>query len=207
MKKHFFSVLAMAMLLFCFGGEVSANLVVSLDFGAGQGTTVYTTPAPFTEADPDQLPWVPLVYLSVENTGDDVSSFLFWGADISGEGSLTIRSSARYFEFNTEVFLQPGETVWTPVIEFAGANNYTANAGGYPPAQEGEFINLQSMSVEYSINLGSLIIISEAATQGEFLRRGEIMGESSPAPVPEPATMLLFGTGLASLGWLRRKKK
>ena len=80
-----------------------------------------------------------------------------------------------------------------------GSNNII-----YSDSDENDGNYIGSM-LTYNIAPGAYVFAVDFDGNGTFT--DAIMHAESIAPVPEPATMLLFGTGLAGLGVFGRKKK
>lgn len=128
------------------------------------------------------------ILLNVTNTGD-------MEANKNGGflGSGTWRSPTGPYD-NGQVFpttgaIQPGET---KTIAF-----YTIFAASSPVASGGYLANANY--VDFRISTGPSV--DQRYQLGDF--RWTV---SDQASVPTPATLALFGLGLAGLGWLRRKK-
>ncbi len=75
---------------------------------------------------------------------------------------------------------------------------------GLTPGMESKFFFLDTMETSYNSSL-----LFDLTNIGQTEISGLYQGYAPGSPVPEPATMLLFGTGLASLvgSRLRKKKK
>jgi hypothetical protein len=202
MKKTFF--LTMAMLLLTVSGG-SANIIVSIEYGAGIGTTVYTSPNTVVATDIDQLQWTPLVYLSIENNSADEDYFTLYSALFATDGQLIAKPSSNYFPMAQTVVLAAWETILTPIIEFTGSRFPFDNSGIFYPAQLGDFIGIRDIQLDYIASWGFFEIFV-IADSGTYLRTGAV-GGSSTDPVPEPATMILFVTGIAGLISMKRRRK
>lgn len=203
MKK--ISLLLMLWMVLLSAKDSLGDIIVSFEVPDGQGTTKFIAPSNYPTGDADQLTWVPLMNLSVENTGENEGHFILQAVSFyCNEGNLISRSGSWYFPFMGDIAIAPESTVVTPIVDFAGAFLNVEDSIFYP-AKNGDEVELLGVTVEYYLEDIVLRSISLFADEGAFLKRGEIAG-STADPVPEPCTMLLFGAGISAL-FIRSRKK
>ncbi|MCP5128062.1 MAG: CHRD domain-containing protein [Pseudomonadales bacterium] len=118
-------------------------------------------------------------------TLDDISGLLSW--DISFTG-LTGPATAMHFHGPATVGVNAGVQV-----------NIGAISGLFSPSIGSTLIDVaqaaQLLAGNWYINIHTAIYPG-----------GEIRGQVVPGRIPIPATLTLFGIGLAGLGWSRRKR-
>ncbi len=158
------------------------------------GTTLFRITETFTSAA--ELGGSDNLYeYSVENLSTNLSASLFRVANpdylartMSGPAGWNERGGAQNFlweTFTASNYINPGETL-------AGFEIYTPG-----------LIQLTSPPLE--MNEIGWIMAFDNANNGA---RVDVFGPIAPvAPVPEPATMLLLGTGLVGLAGFRKKTK
>jgi hypothetical protein len=119
-------------------------------------------------------------------------------------------------------FLDRADTVWDIIdFHFPDFSPVTPlwSVGGFSLAMTSRTYDKSLSDVSYLINIYGTGTVSSAGyydTMGIFNFTAQGVGDANfswsasaaTSPIPEPATMLLFGTGLAGLaGVFRRKKK
>ena len=119
----------------------------------------------------------------------NLQSFTLWNdINVNREGVQTFRL---HFFDASDTFIQSTATLFAPVGQFAGQTYSFAS-----PVLNVSRVDLDTLTL-LTGGVGSRIEIREVAFEGE---------RSVGSPVPEPGTLLLLGSGLASLVAWRRKK-
>lgn len=128
----------------------------------------------------------------------DLSTWDSWNSREGYYDQLLVTTSSNGFYWDssndptTEIVVQLGGSRWTDeTFEKIGVDNL------HLTLDAGEYLSI-ALEAKYDA-----LFTSEA--MGKF----NFTANSAPAPVPEPATMILFGTGLVGLAGvaIRRKKK
>jgi hypothetical protein len=105
----------------------------------------------------------------------------------------------------TRMDINPDRT-WN-IITATG--NYDNMLGGLSVSSQYENLQSNPNYWDFNVKNGHLAIVvgDNYGGTSSWVLLGEAKYETSAAPVPEPATMLLMGTGLAGFIGVRRKKK
>lgn len=148
---------------------------------------------------------VNFVEMSVSNNDSQPVTFsmidLGWG--ISSDSVLYTQSGVANFN---QIIIQPNSSYVGTLIYGAGAS-YVGS--GLSPSALGDFSRIIFVQLEFSVN-GVVDYFDFESAGNSYLWRHDVTSQISnggTAPVPEPTTALLFGTGLIGLAGISRKKK
>ncbi len=135
-----------------------------------------------------------------DNGGTDLFSQSWFQTDIISAVASVGTYEANFFfpHYNNDpVFLTNGSGALSSTAWYDIDSNNTDNLGIGSP---GFYVNaLVTSQVKH--------LVFSTSSHPNSPENWSVSAASGPAPVPEPTTMLLFGTGLAGLVGLRRKKQ
>ena len=191
MKKAFLAVLVAMVLIFVVAPE-SRALVFDFNFTTN---VIEETDVPMTGQLKDYVqPWMNVV---LTNDSQEVLDLSFDEALYNSSGGVLTIFSDDIFQ---EISILPGESKEVGFL-MAGPYYFDFDAWDWEPCKVGDFATVTSFTLgfndgAYGIHLdnpGWTVTVVEA--------------DNGVNPVPEPATMILFGTGLAGLAAVGRRRK
>jgi hypothetical protein len=131
------------------------------------------------------------------NDGQDTLNLLLSeGIYNSSGGVLTLFSE----EFLQEISIPPGESKEVGFL-MAGPYYFNFNNWDWEPCKVGDFATVTSLSLNFNDGDFGIYLDDPGWTVTV------IEADNGASPVPEPATMILFGTGLAGLAAVGRRRK
>jgi|GEM_PF-7026233 len=186
------SVLLAAMLFVFVGVPESQALIIDFNFTTN---VIEETEVPMTGQLKDYVqPWMNMV---LTNDGQDTLNLLLSeGIYNSSGGVLTLFSE----EFLQEISIPPGESKEVGFL-MAGPYYFNFNNWDWEPCKVGDFATVTSLSLNFNDGDFGIYLDDPGWTVTV------IEADNGASPVPEPATMILFGTGLAGLAAVGRRRK
>ena len=147
-------------------------------------------------------------FTGVSGTEGAQNNGILQTVDVTGMSSLGFSYNFFTWDYQggTEDFDDPGFSVL-----INGALVFSIKAGDLDPSDDGDGLldstGWQQFSYDLNGYMGNTLDLAiYAGNTGDESVQSWVYVDGSNAPVPEPATMLLFGTGLAGLAGLRRRQ-
>ena len=123
---------------------------------------------------------------------------LYGGVDLNNNGSLDTGDIPAGTLLFSGTFSNASVTAYGLSFKITGASFYDTKDDALT-----EFFGLPNTLYEGNLNIG---FYATGLPPNSFFSVFEGSGDASNSPVPEPATMLLFGCGLVGIGFAARKK-